>query len=196
MWFARWVLIKYMGSTPVTATKVLPPRRPTDRHHAISTSATHDALRRVPLAVALQSCAAAAAITPSPSLLAGSRARLRSILGGAMAGLVDAAVDHDGPGDPRGLVGDRDRRLLGRHAGEQLRDPGMLVRAFLRLAYNGHRAVDEQCAQIAITLLGEPLLLDLAAGRIVLRHEANPRRQVPAILEQRRVGHPGPERTG
>src|SRR5215467_1760681 len=38
--------------------KVLPPRRPTDQHHAISTSATHDALRRIPLALALQSCAA------------------------------------------------------------------------------------------------------------------------------------------
>ena len=51
-------------------------------------------------------------------------ARLGSIVGGAMAGLVDAAVDDDGPGDPRGLVGDRDCRLLGRHAAKQLRDPG------------------------------------------------------------------------
>jgi hypothetical protein len=124
--------------------KVFPPRRPTDQHHAISTSATRDALRRVRLALALQSCAAAAAITPSPSLLCGSRARRRSILGGAMPRLVDAAVDHDGPGDPRCLVGDRDRRLLGRHAAEQLRDPGMLIRAFLRLAHNGHRAGDEK----------------------------------------------------
>ena len=71
MWFARRVLIRPSGSTPVTQQKVLPPRRPTDRHHAISTSATRDALRRVPLALALQSCAAAAAITPSPSLLSG-----------------------------------------------------------------------------------------------------------------------------
>ena len=130
MWFARWVLIKYMGSTPVTQKKVLPPRRPTDQHHAISTSATRDALRRVPLALALQSCAAAAAITSSPSPLSGSRARLRSILGGAMPRLVDAAVDHDGPGDPRCLVGDRDRRLLGRHAAEQLRHPGCLSGRF------------------------------------------------------------------
>src|SRR5262249_55401087 len=30
--------------------KVLPPRRPTDQHHAISTSATRDALRRRPSA--------------------------------------------------------------------------------------------------------------------------------------------------
>ena len=41
-----------------------------------------------------------------------------------MAGLVDAAMDHDGPGDPRGLIGDRDRRLFFRHTAEQLRDPG------------------------------------------------------------------------
>src|SRR5215475_9998059 len=116
MWFARWVLIKSMGSTSRDPKKVLPPRRPTDQHHAISTSATRDALRRVPLALALQPCAAAAAITHR--LLSGDRARLRSILGGAMAGLVDAAVHHEGPGDPRGLVGNRDCRLLGRHAGE------------------------------------------------------------------------------
>ena len=57
-----------------------------------------------------------------------------------------------------------------------------IVRADLRLAHDGHRAGDEECAQIAVALLGEPLLLDLAAGRIVLRHEANPRRQVPAVL--------------
>src|SRR5215467_15465783 len=116
MWFARWVLDHLPGLDTRDPKKVFPPRRPTDQHHAISTSATCDALRRVPLAQAMQSCTAAAAITPSPSLLSGSRARLRSILGGAIAGLVDAAVDHDGPGDPRGLVGDRNRRLLGRHA--------------------------------------------------------------------------------
>ena len=45
-----------------------------------------------------------------------------------MAGLVDAAMDHDGPGDPRRFIGDRDRRLLGRRAAEQLRDPRMFVR--------------------------------------------------------------------
>src|SRR5215472_15641609 len=90
----------------------------------------------------------------------------------------------------------RDRRLLGRHAAEQLRDPGMLVRAFLRLAHNGHRAGDEKRAQIAIALLGEPLLLDLATGRIVLWHDADPRRQVPAVFEQLSIGDTGPERTG
>ena len=37
-------------------------------------------------------------------------------------------------------VGDRDRRLLGRHAAEQLRDPGIPVRADLRQAHDGHRA--------------------------------------------------------
>jgi hypothetical protein len=137
MWFARRVLIKPLGWTPVTQQKVLPPRRPTYRHHAISTSATRDAFRRVPLALALRSCAAAAPITASPSPLSGSHARPRSILWGAMAGLVDAAVDHDGPGEAGGLVSNRDRRLLWRHWAEQLRDPGMLIRADLRLAHDG-----------------------------------------------------------
>jgi len=45
-------------------------------------------------------------------------------------------------------------------------------------------------------LLGEPLLLDLAAGRIVLWHEADPRRQVPAVLEQLGIGDAGSECTG
>jgi hypothetical protein len=44
MWFARRVLITNKGSTPLTRKKALPPRRPTDRHHAVCTSATRDAL--------------------------------------------------------------------------------------------------------------------------------------------------------
>jgi hypothetical protein len=44
MWFAMRVLITNMGSTPLTRKKALPPRRPTDRHHAVCTSATRDAL--------------------------------------------------------------------------------------------------------------------------------------------------------
>jgi hypothetical protein len=38
-------------------------------------------------------------------------------------------------------------------------------------------------------------LLNLAAGRIVFRHDAEPRRQVPTVVEQLRIGDPGPERT-
>src|SRR5215510_13033678 len=73
--------------------KVFPPRRPTDQHHAISTSATV-----TPYGVFLSLRRCNRARCP----LSGDHARLGSILGGAMAGLVDAAVDHDGPGDPRG----------------------------------------------------------------------------------------------
>src|SRR5262249_16317800 len=120
-----------------------PPRRPTDQHHAISTSATV-----TPYGVFLslwrfnrsQRCGD----HPSPSHLSSDRVRLRSILGGAMAGLVDAAVNHDPPGDPRRLVGDRDRGWVGRQAAEELRDPGMPIRADVRLLHNGHRAIDEK----------------------------------------------------
>jgi hypothetical protein len=51
-------------------------------------------------------------------------------------------------------------------------------------------------ARRAIALLGEPLLLDLAAGGIVLRHDADPRRQVPAVLEQLSIGDASPEPAG
>src|SRR5262249_34855893 len=125
MWFARWVLIKSMGSTPVTQRRFsLLDARPISIMPS-APSATRDASRRV---LSLWRCNGApqlAAITRSPSLLSGGRARLRLILGGAMAGLVDAAVDHDGPGDARHLVGDRDRRLLLRHAAQQLPGPGI-----------------------------------------------------------------------
>src|SRR5215475_10097014 len=69
--------------------------------------------------------------SPHRQALSGNHARLRAILDRAMTRLVDAAVDHDCPRDPRGLVGDGYRCLLLRHATEQLRDPGMLVRADL-----------------------------------------------------------------
>src|SRR5262249_56168129 len=77
--------------------KVLPLRRPTDQHHAISTSATRDALRRIRLALALQSCAAGRGDLPiAKPLLSGSRPRLRSIFTAPMPALPDAAMDHDG----------------------------------------------------------------------------------------------------
>jgi hypothetical protein len=69
MWFARWVLITYVGSTPRDKRKVLPPRRPTDQHHAISTSATVTPCGVFLLLWRWQSCAAAAAFTLLPSLL-------------------------------------------------------------------------------------------------------------------------------
>ena len=86
--------------------------RPTDRHHEISTSAT---VTPYGVFLSLWRCNRVPQVPgdyPIAKPLSGGRARLHSILGGAMAGLVDAAVDHDGPSNPRGLVGDRNRRLL------------------------------------------------------------------------------------
>src|SRR5262245_25603064 len=134
MWFARWVLIKGMGSRPMTQRRF---SRLDDRPINIMPSAPPQPVTPYGVFLSLWRCNRAAAH------LSGDRARLGSILGGAMAGLVDAAVDHEGPGDPCGLVGDRDCRLLGRHATEQLCDPGIPIRPDLCLAHDGHRAVDE-----------------------------------------------------
>src|SRR5262245_29234401 len=142
MWFAMWVLIKGLGSIPVTYRRF---SRLDDRPIDIMPSAPPQPVTPYGVFLSLWCCNRAPSLRrspPSPSHLSGDCARLGPILGGAMAGLVDA-VDHDRPGDPRGLVGNRDCRLLGRHAGEQLRDPGILIRAFLRLLHNGHRAVNE-----------------------------------------------------
>src|SRR5262245_10192760 len=100
-----------MSPTPVTRRRF---SRLDDRPINIMPSAPPQSVTPYGVFLSLWRCHRAPPLRRSPiGHLSGSRARLRSILGGAMAGLVDATVDHDGPGDPRGLVGDRDRRLLG-----------------------------------------------------------------------------------
>lgn len=59
-----------------------------------------------------------------------------------MVGFVDPAAHHNDPGNARVLVGERDRSVLGGHAGEQVSDPRIPFRAHLGLAHNGHRGGD------------------------------------------------------
>jgi hypothetical protein len=63
MWFARLGPDQLCGLDTRDRWKVLPPRRPTDRHHAISTSATVTPYGVFLSALTFQSRASAAAIT-------------------------------------------------------------------------------------------------------------------------------------
>src|SRR5262252_10537829 len=86
MWFARWVLINYMSSTPVTQRRF---SRLDDRPINIMPSAPPQLVTPYGVFLLLWRCNCVpqfAAVTPSPSLSSGSRARtlLLDHLGGVM----------------------------------------------------------------------------------------------------------------
>ena len=84
---------------------------------------------------------------------------------------VALAARHQLPGDPRHLVGERDRRELGRLTLQQRREPaGRVVRgAPARLPDHRGRADDEQDAQHRIAGPGDPPRPRLAGGRMLAR---------------------------
>ena len=71
--------------------------------------------------------------------------------------LVTLAADHDGPGHPRDLVGERDGSDLGGPPRQQRREPGTMLGAMdLGIANDDQRAGHEQAAQIAVTNWSDP----------------------------------------
>ena len=108
---------------------------------------------------------------------------------------VSVAMDDDRPGHPRNLVGQCEGRDLGRSTRHQSSEPWPLQRAvLLRVADNGHRADDEQPSQVSVTLLGDAAELVLAAGRLLLGYQANPRSQAttrPECLPVADLGNQG-----
>src|SRR5512137_1810895 len=106
-------------------------------------------------------------------------------------------MNHDGPGYPRNLVGKRDRGYLGRPARHQSAQPWPLVSAmFLRIADDGHRAGDEQPAQVSIALLGDAAESVLAASRVLLGHQPDPGGKIASRSERLPVADLGNQRGG
>src|SRR4029079_8246591 len=105
-----------------------------------------------------------------------ARSRLRRKRDGF---LVSLALDHHGPNHSRDFVGERDSRNLGRAPRQQGREPGPMFGAMdLGVTDDGERAGHEQAAQIAVPLfvdIAEPVL---ASARVLLRHDADPGREV------------------
>src|SRR5260370_39397366 len=88
---------------------------------------------------------------------------------------------HHRPADARHLVGQRTgddhALLLGQQFGQPWIVPGALA------AQHRHRAIDQEPAQIAVATLRYRAELDLAAGALLARHQAEPGGEVPAALE-------------
>src|SRR3974390_633773 len=102
---------------------------------------------------------------------------------------------HHGPRHAGDLVGERDRSNLGRSTRQQPRKPGPMVGAMdLGIADHCERAGREQAAQIAIALFADTAKLVLAPARVLLRHEPNPGREVPARSEGSWISNAGDER--
>src|SRR5476649_1055369 len=89
--------------------------------------------------------------------------------------LVSLAPDHDGPGHPRNLVGERHGRHFRGTALHQPAEPGTLLGAVLaRVANDGHCPDHQQPPQISIALLGDAAEPVLAAGAVLLGHQSDP----------------------
>src|ERR1019366_8935606 len=76
------------------------------------------------------------------------------------------------PGDPRHLVGKRDRNNLERSPGEKLREPGILLRLSARLLQHRASSDHQNASQVAIALFRDRAKLLFAAGRILSWHES------------------------
>jgi len=86
--------------------------------------------------------------------------------------------DHDGPGHPRNLVGERHGRHLGWPTFHQSCEPRPPLGSVLaRVADDGHCADDKQPPQISIALLGDAAEPVFAAGGVLLRHQPDPDRK-------------------
>src|SRR5262245_620620 len=110
---------------------------------------------------------------------------------------VALASGHHRPGHACDLVGERDRSDFRRSAREQVGQPGPVLGAVdLGIADHGKCSGTEEGAQISIALLGDIAELLLATAGILLRHEANPRREVPARSERSRISNACDQRGG
>src|SRR6476661_4253540 len=97
----------------------------------------------------------------------------------ATGSLYRSPLDHHGPNHSRDLVGERESCNLGRAPRQQGREPGPMFGAMdLGVTDDGERAGHEQAAQIAVTLFADIAEPVLASARVLLRHDADPGREV------------------
>ena len=95
--------------------------------------------------------------------------------------LVAFTLGHHGPRHPCDLVGERDRGDFRWLARQQGCEPGPVFGAMdLGIADHGQRAGREQAAQVAITLFADTAEPISAPARMLLRHEPDPGREIPA----------------
>src|SRR5262245_29674152 len=107
----------------------------------------------------------------------------------ARAVAVSFFLGQHGPDDPCGLGGERHHGDLVGPPSQQLAQPGIADAAPLLLPQIGAGAVDQQCAQHAVSLFGDAAGAMLAAGAMVASGDADPGRKVAAGTEHPGVGY-------
>jgi hypothetical protein len=111
------------------------------------------------------------------------RRSARSLRGHQLGPPISLAAGHDRPDHSGGLVGERDGRDLRGMLGHQLHEPGSVCPVPLRVADNRQGADDQQLAQVAVALFGDPAQPSFAAAGVLLRHEPDPSSQVAPGIE-------------
>lgn len=100
------------------------------------------------------------------------------------------------PDRARVLVGQRHRRHVLVASRQQLGKPRIGIRFAFGCSQRRPRAVDEQRAQVGIAALADAQKRRLAAGGVLPGHDAQPGRQLPAVLEVAGIPDRGRHRRG
>ncbi len=93
------------------------------------------------------------------------------------------------PDRPGILVGQSNRRHVLVASCQQLAQPRIGLRLSLCHPDDGPGPVDQQRAQIRVAALADAQQRRLAAGGMLLRHNAQPRSQLPAVSETPGIAH-------
>ena len=88
------------------------------------------------------------------------------------------------PGDARVLVGDSDQGSVVAASLLQLKGPArQMILMSVRALQHRACALHEKVAQVSITALADVSKAGLAPGGVLARYQADPRRELPAVLE-------------
>src|SRR5579863_6696507 len=114
----------------------------------------------------------------------------------ARANAIFFSFDQHGPDDPRGLGGERHHGDLVWPSREQLAQPRVADAASFLLPQMGACPADEERAEHAVTLLGDPAGPMLAAGAVIAAGQPDPGREIAPRAEHLGIGHLGQNRAG
>src|SRR5262245_3637751 len=106
------------------------------------------------------------------------------------------AAHHHDPGHARDFVSKGNGSDLDRPTVHQTSEPEPLRAVLTRISDDRHRAGNEQPAQVSIALLRDPAESFFATGRVLSRHQADPRRETAARREHLPISYLGHQRGG
>src|SRR5262249_8209475 len=104
--------------------------------------------------------------------------------GSNLGSLKPLPTNHYGPGHACHFVGESDGGTLAGSGAHQAREPVPLRAMLSCISDHSHGAGDEQPSQMSIALFGDPAKSVLAAGRMLLGHQPDPRGETAARGER------------